>query len=677
MKRTFSTFFVVLLSAAGCSAPELPLPESVPDSAQESSIERAPEPSPDPAPEKKATEVPPDAASIVVDPEVTRSIHGISGVDRKRYFNVSDTGREFDERMQGGEGVYEELVHNLGISFGRRLGVVEPLAKGIPEDPARPGFADLSKLTRNKPSPPSDQMLRDFGPNLDVAAHGSVNAFPAFMGRYHVEPAKHRGETEYLPENIRAAAILSAAVLKYDYSDFDRPAFYEPINEPHWAYFKDQHLADWHLATMKAVHRHTPGVKVGGPCLSISYFYRDHYKSFNGLKAFIDNTRAEMDFYSFHVYDFYQWATNDYFGRIQTGLPQEGVLDLVQNYTVNTFGKEVSIVVSESGGYNVFAKGVYDGEEQAAELAARYFPGDTFEHEMKKRSIVNALMLGSTVASTLNFMDHPHTVLKSIPFMLPNSWGWDTRYYAQLYVPYDYEDRSRWVSTDLLNFYRFFRGLKGRRVKAHCNDPDLQVRAFVDGRTLYVVINNQSYRPESAVLSGISTGKVTLRRMGRKEDFTCFYTEEAVDTPSTLTLSGREAVMLVADYETPIQEEAKVNEVSCYGDKVTVPIQEATFKVNVPLEKPVDYAELRVGLTRESGLDHNVMITLNGKVLEVPVEDCADRLDYGEYATTKIIRLDAADLKADNTVRIAFADGGAGAVGSAVIRVAYIEENPY
>ena len=46
--------------------------------------------------------------------------------------------------------------------------------------------------------------------------------------------ANHNGKQEWLPENIDAVEF-AAAVLKHTFSSFDRPVYYEPVNEPHWA----------------------------------------------------------------------------------------------------------------------------------------------------------------------------------------------------------------------------------------------------------------------------------------------------------------------------------------------------------------------------------------------------------------------------------------------------------
>lgn len=613
--------------------------------------------------------------TITVVPETTRQIGGVSVVERPRYFSVADEGSGFDRRMAGGEGVYDYLVNDLGVSFGRSLGPVQYIAKTLPEDPKRPGYADLSSLRKKKLPKPSGDFYEQFGPNLNVAAHGNHNAYPAYMGKHFQDDADYHGTPEWIPENIDAAAELAAAVMKYNYTDFDRPKYYEPLNEPHWKFFADPHLADWHLKVMDAVHVQTPEVKVGGLCMSVAYFFRENYNSFTGLRKFIDFTDGKMDFYSFHSYDYFKWTDDDFRGRVQSGLPLEGSLDLLENYAVNRTGKEVDVVISELGGYiNVQPRGEYDGEQLAAEIAEKYFPNDDeWQKELKKRSIVAFVHVSSIMANTMTFLDHPHTVQKAVPFLLPNTWNWDPKYYASLYVPENYTDRSTWVGTHMLDFYKFFRGVDGRRVKAVCADPDLQTRAFVKGSKVYLAINNQSWKPETISLKGIDTGTVEIRRFGRNADFTAYFEEKTVPTPDTFDVAGREAVMIVADYGLPIQEKSSINEVVCYANKVIQPMKTAAFSILVPIDQPIDYAMLRIGLTRTPELGQQPIVKLNGQKLDVPMEDCADRLTDKEYGTTKLIPVDVSLLKAKNRVTVKFADGDSGYVGSVVIRAAVVK----
>ncbi|MBM3878220.1 MAG: beta-agarase [Verrucomicrobia bacterium] len=609
--------------------------------------------------------------SLVVEPQTTRAIQGVSELVRKRYFGLCDPGKGFEQRVKD-DAMYEDLVRNLGVAFGRELGTVKAVSHLIKERADRPGYADLTALQQRQHPPVSERMRADFGANLDVAAHGKHNAFPEFMGRFDTKESRAGTHAEYFPRNIEAAAELSAAVLKYNYTDFDRPRFYEPVNEPHWSFFKLQPFADWHLKTMQAVHAATPEVKVGGLCMSVSYFFRDNYRAFDGLKDFMDNTGGRLDFYSFHVYDYLRWTNGEYRGRIQSGLALENTLDLVPNYAINAFGKEVAMVISEHGGYDGSQpKGEFDGESAAEEIARRHFPHVTgFEREMKKRSIVALNHVSSIIANTLSFMDHPHTVQKAVLFLLFNTWSWNPKYYASLYVPYDYTDNSRWVETPLMDFYRLFQGVSGRRVKALCTDPDLQARAFVSGSKLYLAVNNLSARPETVALHGIAPTQVELRRFGRNPDFTSSFSKQTLPTPERLELAGREAVVVVADLGAPVKQAQAVDEVVCYGDAVTRPGSNAVFKVKVPVTKPIDYAILRIGLTRPPDRSRSPTVTLNGQSLVTPLEDSAERFTDREYASTKCIALEPNALKAENVVVVSFPDGTEGVVGSVVIRAA-------
>ncbi|RMF91200.1 MAG: beta-agarase, partial [Planctomycetota bacterium] len=574
-------------------------------------------------------------AQVVVhlEPTTTRAIGGVSELDRKVYFAISDSGRGFDRRCRDPER-YNHLVNELRISFGRELGVVAPLVRYgnyVQEDASRPGFVDLEhlkqKLAKRGISQPSEVMRRDFPQGLDVAAHGKHGAFPEFMGRHTTPQVDKESDGKHsdnvLPENIDAAAELSAAALKYAYSDFDRPRYYEPMNEPHWSYFLEDHIAKWHLATMEAVHREVPGVQVGGPCLSVAYFYRNQYNSFKGLRRFIDDTQCRLDFYSFHVYDYYRNRDGKFGGRITGGLPLEGMFDLVENYTHNRWQREVPIVVSETGGY---------GADDLIEQLTESFPEKGWEREMKKRSLHNALQIRSSIANTLVFMDHPHVVKKAVPFILLESMSWDPTYYATLYTPYGYEDKSRWVASTLHRFYEFFRDLEGRRVVCRADDPDIQARAFVHENTLFLVMNNLSDVPHRVQFDmdfPVHPRQSVVRRIGQNADFTPYLREEGI---GPITIAGGEAVLIRADYAAAIPELRRVDERAWYGDAVVVPVEDSRAKINIAVDEreSLAYAQLRIGLCRPQGAGHDVRVRFNGRVVPLVEEHCAERLDdYG------------------------------------------------
>ncbi len=206
----------------------------------------------------------------------------------------------------------------------------------------------------------------------------------------------------------------------------------------------------------------------------------------------------------------------------------------------------------------------------------------------------------------------------------------------------------------------------------HCPDPDLQLRAFKDGATVYTIVNNLSTKPEVVTLEMPAAKRLTIRRVGRNADFTPYYREQTLENTNGIHLAGREAIVVIADY-WHLRRGRTVNEIPCYGDRVAVPVNGRTgFTVNVPTPDRLAYAELRVGITRPSAAGRAVAITLNGSLLPVTEEDAAERIDNGEeYATCKIIRLAPAQVRATNTVTVNFPGGGEGAVGAVVIRAAY------
>ena len=612
-----------------------------------------------------AAEVPP--ARIAIDPYCQRSIRGISDLKRETYFALADDGVDFDRRCQSKQR-YDFLVKENGISFGQTMQVVEGLDSSIhaiKEDSAHPGFADTTWLKEQlapRLHEPDAKFKQDMGGRLEMAAHERSNVFPGFMGKYICKEAAREKDPCHLPANMAAAAQLTAAALRWGYTDFDRPAFYELINEPHWSYWSDPHLAQWHLATLKAVHQEAPGVLVGGPCLCVSYFYKKQYQAFDGLKNFIDNTRCGLDFYSFHVYDFLEDKAGDFGGRITSGLPLESVLDLVQNYTVNTYGREIGIVVSEHGGYGA--------DELVAKLAREKIPGRGFDWEMKKRSIDDFNMVSSVIANTLVFMDHPQTIRKAVPFILLNAMGWDPKYYAVLYVPRDFANKTDWVPTQKIMFYRLFRDLKGHRVAGSSSDPDIQTRAFADGRTLFVVLNNLSNQRKSVALDVPAPKSTVIRRLGRNDDFTPYLTEQPLAKIGHLDLLPREAVLIKAEYDQPLEPRRAVNEIPFYGDRIGTAVTsgEACFTVHVPDSRQLSHASLRLGISRPADAGWDVKVTLNGQPLAVPLEQCAERLVEKEYASCKLIPLDPAAIKDVNTIGVSFPDGRPGAVGAVVIR---------
>jgi len=631
-----------------------------------------------------------EPVTVKVQPGVTREIEGISKLERERYFALADAGSNLARSLKSPERV-KQVFGALDANLGRSLGPLRTVAnvrKGVSEDPARPGFVDAEAakalLSKRLARQPKQELLKGLlGENFDVSAHGVDRDFPAFMGKFETEYSKKSHHPVPLPQNIDAAAEWSALAFRYGYDDTTRPKYYEPLNEPHWSFMKEQHLADWHLATHREVKKLNPEVQVGGPCQSVSYYYKDGYRVFGDFMGFIERTKGALDFYSFHVYDYYrsvQAGKND--TRISSGHPLEGVLDLVSNFAVNTLGDEVPLVVSEHGGY-ALAQGEssYDGEYLAREVDAKSSEpgGDGFSGEMRRRSIVQWLHVSSILTQTMSFIDHPHVLKKAVPFILGNTENWDPKYYASLFTPDSYQKGNELQESFLANYYRFFREVKGRRILADSPDPDLQIRAFANESTVYTIVNNLSGKAHEVRLKGLEEAKThAVRRLFRDSEFIPTLTEQGGWGLSDLTVGAREAVLVVSVFDQSVEEKQRVNERVFYGQQIIQKISDErrAAEISLPVEKPgkITSAVLRIGFDRDPGSDYRLEVILNGKRLVVPMEDAAVRYEdtNGGYASTKMIPVSPEILTQGNSLRIAFPDGKPGTIGSAVIRARYV-----
>ncbi|NKB72780.1 MAG: hypothetical protein GKR89_37390, partial [Candidatus Latescibacteria bacterium] len=584
-----------------------------------------------------------ESAVLEVDPQVSKSIQNFLQLDRKKYFNLGHGGQSFETKVADPQRVHTYL-NQYNMSFGRDLGLVKTHVvwqQKVFEDPQRPGFVDLEKLTAliNNDSGASQAFQERFAPNIDVANHEFPNAYPPFMG--HFSSAEDPEGT--YPSNYQAAAELVAAVLTHGYQDWSRPATYEPINEPHWSLWKDQRLADLHLAIKRQVKADKIPTLIGGPCMAIPYFYKKNYTHLNAFTDFIDNTDAQLDFYSFHTYDFLQWdkEQGDFLGRVTSGLPLEGVLDAISNYTVNKYGRPVQLVLSEHGGYLFRDEGNVISDELAGQLIG---PGNGFTWEMRKRSVGAFVMVSSAIANTMTFLNHPHIIKKAVPFILLESFDWNPQYYSSLLVANNFTDKTQWQEVELIYFYAFFADVQGRRVRSAINDPDIQHHAFVEGDRLYIALNNLATKKQRLEfrLSGPPYKSIAVKKFGRNQDFTPYFEQATLPSLDSIEIKGRESLLLMVEYAKPLAETRRLNERVYYGDQVAHDLagkQSASFVVDIPQYKEVVEATLRIGVGRPPGTDRDIDLAVNGHKLEAIMEDAADYLEGDEYGSSKSIPL--------------------------------------
>lgn len=618
--------------------------------------------------------------TVNVSPTVNTSINGHLELDRSKYFNLAGSVAEISKNIKE-QSRFDYYFKDLEMTVGRQLGMVFSETRwgnSLREDTNRSGYMDKDYfISRKSPNDSGmDELKSLFGERQGLANHDRHDAYPSFMEQYTIDDSG-----EYYPVNNDAAAEMVAMLLKHRYTDFQRPSYFELVNEPHWKFWGDQRFADFHSKAKEKVAEMGLNTEVGGPCYSVSNLFQHEYGSLSRLTNFIDNTNFGLDFYSFHTYDYMRWddSAHDFVGSINSGLPLESVFDAMAAYTFNKYGRELTYVASEHGGYITDSN---NRDYALNKLADEHFPGSGFEHEMQKRNIDNFIMVNSTIANTLTFMNHPHIVKKAVPFILLESSGWDPYYYSSLLVKENFDKNSNnWAEARLIDFYRYFKGVKGRRVESFVADTDIQHLSFVEDNTLIMLFHNQSNTPgqiDVAVqdLDLPMTG-ATLRRLGRADDFRPVLTEESLTSLNGITIGAQESLVLFASYQGPIASSETIDEVVYYSAATGTQFNGSkTFQVSVQDHKKAKYGILRVGISRKASHSKEIQIKLNGRLLDVAIEDCADRITKadGDYATTKIIKVEGHLLKEENTIEVSFPDGKSGGIGAVAMRVGLMDQ---
>jgi len=608
--------------------------------------------------------------AINIEPTTTLSICGISVLDRSKFFNIASPGVDFEKSINNTY-LSNKYLSDLEITFGQNMGLVAQVARTsvVKEDSVRPGYANINYLQNTlKPTdgPQSVLFMSKFPNNVGSCVHEGYNVYPGFMKKEGVA-----GATDSLPINKVAAAELAVSLLKYWYTDWSRPVTYEPINEPQWQLLAIDkmlpNLADLHLKIWEKAKEAKIPTLIGGPCQSTCSFYSANYQQFLKFANFIDLTQGKLDFYSFHMYDFYYWnnTTKTLTNTISSGLPLEGIMDAMSSWFKTKYNKEFKYICTEHGGQIT--------DVAAADAYAQYNVGTIpgFLYDMQRRSVADFMCVSSAIASTMVFMNHPQSVIKAVPFILPVSTAGNVKYHAAMLMANNYSLGTGWYETDLVNFYKFFKGVKGRRVFSNCINPDIQQQTYVDGKKLIIVMNNLSESAEKLALNYPKSNidSIMIRRHTRDFNLTSLFSEKFTSDASILDIKGREAVVAFIYYKDNVLENKMINEVPYYAPQMCKEFAtSSTFTVNVPSLSNIEYAYLRIGLGRITGTNRNLKVTINGTELTVPMEKCATRLENSAgYGSTKVIPVDKALLTNMNTIICTFDDSKMGGIGAVAL----------
>ncbi len=465
------------------------------------------------------------------------------------------------------------------------------------------------------------------------------------------------------------------------------PSWFTTLNEPTWEWGGDE-FAKYSTALAKAMAVKHPDIKVCGPCSAWPYPQTDWKRWYGWEQKFIEIAGADIGAYDLHFYSKGYWAYTDErlmgdplckkqaspslyvsqkngcttvwdYGRL------DGLLDLVAAYH-SKYHKSTPkpMIISEFGRQGI--------EPQLG----------PWENEFKPW-----LYMTTVVRFWMSFMDRPEVEL-TIPFILGQAdmvYG-ASRGQAVYNRPGAPADKSSKV-TRFRDFYKFFKDLNGQRLSAKIqhgissDGGEILIRAFADGKTVYLMLHNGKGFPDGtqtiniSTLTGndssgqpvsvVSSGIKRMRWEGpvptdhRATELEGVLRIDADYSPlaalDNITLAGEETAMIRLELSAePLK--AHHDEFIDYSmDTLIEPDKDGRCRLTVDLParegKLVD-AAVYISFARDGGFATNPTVIFNGKRLSG--FDMAFSKGIKDFHRAVAIPVDIATIKDKNQILVVF-----------------------
>ncbi|QQY82005.1 Ig-like domain-containing protein [Tamlana sp. s12] len=264
-------------------------------------------------------------------------------------------------------------------------------------------------------------------------------------------------------------------------------------------------------------------------------------------QGFIDYTGADMDFYGVHLYDWPQEDPQRDKANTRSGGHVEAMLDLMEWYDNELFGQKKDIIMSEFGTVNsgMINKPAWrDGKRDW--LYIKPF---------------NQMMM--------QFLERPSHVVYSMPFA-PVKAVWGAHFEGNNVVRYDGAtlmepkgswtgDSSTWTMNEptggwewsgIIHFFELWKDVEGTRIDTKASDIDVQVDAYVNGKHVYVILNNaiddnKSINLNTFGLAGNNIENVELRHIFKGDaGYTQYTVANMTAAPAQVTLKPNSTIVL-------------------------------------------------------------------------------------------------------------------------------------
>ncbi|NLR93346.1 carbohydrate-binding protein [Flammeovirga agarivorans] len=513
-----------------------------------------------------------------------------------------------------------------------------------------------------------------------------VGSYPQGQpGNNNTKPVNRFVATEH-PGNIfkdgldaNAAANWVVEYYKDIVADSDRPMFFEPMNEP-FVHAKDFYSGGWNLAEEdrikrqmaevfsaigKKVHETSAlsnmkviGYSAAWPSLEIQDF--SHWNE--NMKMFMDVAGADMDGFSTHLYDGVNVTGQN---NKRSGSNSEAILDLIETYSYAKWGTVKPHAITEYGA-----------------IASGY--GDSYTDIESIQTVrgINHMLF--------NLLDRENKIDISIPFITDKStWHLTAAnnyqpYGAALFIPTNLGQPTvaGWKYSPKIHFYELWKNVSGQRIQVNTSNPDIQAQGFVNGKNLYIALNNLDDNTQSVALNFIE-GLGGLQSITKKA--LRIYDNSAPQmsitnlgsSPSSVDLISGETVVFEYQFTNTIQFDNVVRDKKYYTSKHLQYINANTaidFSFN-GITTGTGYASLHLGIGRKHNKSKKPVVKINNTTISVPDNwkgyDQANRDDF--FGVIEI-PVNMSLLQANNTISVTFPDNG-GHISSVILEVSKYDQD--
>ncbi|ANQ50339.1 carbohydrate-binding protein [Flammeovirga sp. MY04] len=578
---------------------------------------------------------------VDVNLNMVHSVEGISDFGRDRHITVHSAATERD--WDGQEDKLDYFINDLDVYWGRDNGAASWKFSDTPQDPNRPNKPDVSAMMLK-----AEELKNWHESKLNAKQYEGKGFMIQGTNPHPTYPTldwSPRGKTWHGWQSLE---VETSAEWVTEYLDHyfakspgekgePLPHYWEVINEPDmemmvggksWIYASSQEkLWEYHNLVAEGVKNRlgAKAPKIGGMTWGMHDFYwkdginrvaddqyeqwfsddlmpylqemttstvndyrtNDWYQWDVMWQGFIDNCGDNMDFYGIHIYD---WSVGERGkGVVRTGGHVEAMLDMLEWYDIQKFGKKKDIVLSEFGAVS----------------------GWINDQEMERKAWENLRPFNGMF---MQFLERPSHVVYSMPFApVKAEWGdvrdangnVTTRYGSVLMDRVDrnceaYDASCEWVWSDFVKWYELWRDVDGTRIDTKATDRDIQVDAYVENNKVYLIVNNLQFDEATVDLNIFDTQASKVQFVEKRY----MHFDENIGTtggvaldetrlntaPGSMTISGGGTVILVYHFDKNVvldQTSKEEKYMSVALNNETTSIGGLLFRKEVPGRTPM------------------------------------------------------------------------------------------